>query len=196
MMEFGKILCWFVLALGVGAASAGAQDVTDPFVNSANGAKTHTPSGFTCPLHIGVFERDAVGERDPKSSSDFCAYSALDGVYGTVTLSPLRGAFDPKAMLTPEFAVQEGTGSKLIGEETQTLGPKSAPLSVYTRTYETTKVAAQRYRILFSSAAIGDWAVDVTLEYADPHDILIKSDFLNSVYASAIRQIGIPHPAP
>ncbi|MGA7714073.1 MAG: hypothetical protein WCA81_19430 [Rhizomicrobium sp.] len=191
---FGKI--WFVLALGLAGASAGAQDVADPFVNGPNGAKTHTPSGFVCPLHIGVFERDAVGERDPKSSSDFCAYSALDGVYGTVTLVPLHDAFDPKALLTPEFAVQEGTGSKLIGEETQSLGPKSGPLSVYTRTYETTKVAAQRYRILFSSAAVGNWAVEVTLEYADPHDVVIKSDFLNSVYAGAMRQIGVPHPAP
>lgn len=195
MTEFGIRCCWFVLALGVTIASAGGQDMSDPFANGANGAKIHTPSGFVCPMHIGVFERDAVGERDPKSSSDFCAYSALDGVYGTVTLLPLHGAFDPKALLTPDFAVQEGTGSKLVGEETQTLGPKSAPLSVYTRNYETTKVAAQRYRILFSSAAVGNWAVDVTLEYADPHDIAIKSDFLNSVYASAVRQIGAQHPA-
>ena len=185
-----------ILSLISVCVTASAQDMSDPFVNGANGAKTHTPSGFVCPLHIGVFERDAVGERDPKSLSDFCAYSALDGVYGTVTLVPLHGAFDPEAMLTPEFAVQEGTGSKLIGEETQTLGPTSAPLSVYTRTYETTKVVAQRYRILFSSAAVGNWAVEVTLEYADPHDILIKSDFLNSVYASAIRQIGVSRPAP
>lgn len=196
MIKFGKVFGWIVMTSGIAIVSAGAQDVTDPFANGTNGAKIHSPSGFVCPLHIGVFERDAVGERDPQTSSDFCAYSALDGVYGTITLVPVHGAFDPKAVLTPEFAVQEGTGSKLVGEETLTLGAKSAPLSVYTRTYETTKVAAQRYRIQFSSAAIGDWAVEVTLEYADPHDILIKSDFMNSVYASAMREIGVPHPAP
>ncbi len=183
----------FAILLGV---PAHAQDASDPFSDGGNGAKLHVASGFLCPLQIGAFERDAVGERDPKSSSDFCAYSALDGVYGTVTLVPLRGAFDPQAMLTPEFVVQEGSGGKMVGEGTQTLGAKSAPLSVYTRTYETTKVATQRYRIRFSSAAVGNWAVQVTLEYADPRDILIEGDFLNSVYANAIRQISVSAPAP
>jgi hypothetical protein len=173
-----------------------AQDQADPFSDGGNGAKLHAASGFVCPLQIGAFERDAVGERDLRSSSDFCAYSALDGVYGTVTLVPLRGAFDAKAILAPEFVVQEGSGGKMIGETTQTFGTKSAPLSVYTRTYETTKVATQRYRIQFSSAAVGNWAVQVTLEYADPRDIMIEGDFLNSVYANAIAQISVPRPAP
>ena len=188
--------CNLIGALALLGTIAQAQDTADPFSDGGNGAKLHVASGFLCPLQIGAFERDAVGERDLRTSSDFCAYSALDGVYGTVTLAPLRGAFDPQAMLTPEFVVQEGSGGKMVGEATQTLGPKSAPLSVYTRTYETTKVATQRYRILFSSAAVGNWAVQVTLEYADPRDILIEGDFLNAVYANAIRRIAAPHPGP
>jgi len=175
---------------------AHAQDMTDPFSDGGNGAKVHAASGFVCPLQIGAFERDAVGERDPKASSDFCAYSALDGVYGTVTLVPMRGAFDPKAILAQEFVVQEGTGGKMVDESTPVIGPKSALLSVYTRTYETTKVATQRYRILFSSAVVGNWAVQVTLEYADPRDAVIEGEFLNAVYTNAIAQIAVPHPAP
>ena len=141
--------------------------------------------------------RDAVGERDLRSSSDFCAYSALDGVYGTVTLVPLRGAFDAKAILAPEFVVQEGSGGKMIGETTQTFGTKSAPLSVYTRTYETTKLETLHYKILFAGAAVGPWAVQVTIEYADPRDIDKEADFLNTAYAQAMaRIVGAPEPAP
>jgi len=118
------------------AVAAHAQDAADPFADGANGAKVHSASGFVCPQQIGHFERDAVGERDPQAGADFCAYSALDSVFGTITLVPLRGAYDPKAMLAPDFVVQEGTGGRMIGETTQLLGQKAAPLSVYTRTYE------------------------------------------------------------
>jgi hypothetical protein len=177
--------------------SARAEDPSDSFIDGANGAKVHSASGFVCPQQIGHFERDAVGELDPQAGADFCAYSALDGVYGTITLAPLRGAYDPKAMLTPNFVVQEGTGGRMVGETTQTLAPKTAPLSVYMRTYETAKLETLHYRTLFASAAVGPWAVQVTIEYADPRDNDNEADFLNAAYAEAIAKIaGASEPAP
>src|SRR5216684_596755 len=82
----------------------------DAFKDGADEAKVHSASGFVCPLFIGHFERDAFGERAPMLGSDFCAYSALDGVYGTITLTPLRAAYDPKTALQQEFTEQEGIG--------------------------------------------------------------------------------------
>lgn len=187
----------FVFMCIASAMAAHAQDAADSFADGANGAKVHSASGFVCPQQIGHFERDAVGERDPQAGADFCAYSALDGVYGTVTLVPLRGAYDPKAMLTPDFVVQEGTGGRMVGETTQLLGQKTAPLSVYVRSYETTKLETLHYRILFASAAVGPWAVQVNIEYADPRDTDKEADFLNAVYGEAMAKIaGAAEPAP
>ena len=196
-MMTDRIAWAIVFACLLSAVSARAQDPTDSFSEGANGAKVHRASGFVCPQQIGHFARDAVGERDPQAGTDYCAYSALDGVYGTVTLAPLRGAYDPKAILAPDFVVQEGTGGKMIGETVQLLGQKTAPLSVYTRTYETTKLESLHYRILFASAAVGPWAVQVTIEYADPRDTDKQADFLNAIYAEAIAKItGAATPAP
>ena len=190
-----RILACVFAVLSTLAVPALAEN--DVFADAPNGAKLHTTSGFVCPQQIGHFERDAVGERDPEAGADFCAYSALDGVYGTVTLVPLRGAYDPKAMLAPDFVVQEGTGGRMVAETTQLLGQKTAPLSVYMRTYETTKLEALHYRILFASAAVGPWAVQVTVEYADPRDTDKQADFLNAVYAEAMTKIaGAAIPAP
>ncbi len=175
---------------------AHAQDSADSFAEGPNGAKVHNASGFVCPLQIGRFERDAVGERDPETGADFCAYSALDGVYGTVTLVPLRGSYDPKAMLAPDFVVQEGTGGRMVGEATQTLDLKSTQLAVYTRTYETAKLETLHYRIQFASAVVGNWAVQVTIEYAEPRDNDAQSVFMNAVYAEAVSKIAGAKPAP
>ncbi len=191
----GKIGWAVVVACAVSIASAHAQDVADSFADAANGAKVHSASGFVCPQQVGHFERDAVGERDPQAGADFCAYSALDGVYGTITLVPLRGGYDPKAMLAPQFVVQEGTGGRMVGETTVLLGPKPAPLPVYTRTYETAKLEALHYKILFASAAVGPWAVEVTVEYADPRDNDNEADFLNTAYAQAVAKIAGAVPA-
>jgi hypothetical protein len=189
-MMTDRIAWAIVFACLVSAVSARAQDPTDPFTDGANGAKVHSASGFVCPQQIGHFERDAVGELDPQAGSDFCAYSALDGVYGTITLAPLHGAYDPKAMLAPEFVVQEGTGGRMLGETTQSQGPKTAPLSVYTRTYETANLATMHYRVLFAGAAVGSWAVQVTIEYADPRDNDNETAFLNAAYAQALAEIA------
>ncbi len=178
------------LALAALAAPAYPQDSTDPFTDGANGAKVHSASGFVCPQQIGHFERDASGERDPEAGADFCAYSALDGVYGMLTLAPLHGAYDPKALLTPDFVVQEGTGGRMVDETTQLLGPKTAPLSVYTRTYETAKLETLHYRTLFASAAVGPWTVQVTVEYAEPRDNDNETYFLNAVYGEAMAKIA------
>jgi hypothetical protein len=99
-------------------------------------------------------------------------------------------------MLAPDFVVQEGTGGRLVGETTQLLGPKTAPLSVYIRTYETAKLETLHYRTLFASAVVGPWAVQVTIEYADPRDSDKEADFLNAAYAEAIAKIaGAAEPA-
>ena len=178
------------------AMQASAQDLSDSFADAANGAKAHRASGFVCPQQIGHFERDAVGEFDPQAGADFCAYSALDGVYGTITLAPLHGDYDPKALLAPQFVVQEGTGGRMVGEATQSLGPKTAPLSVYTRTYETAKLEMLHYRIQFASAVVGNWAVQVTIEYAEPRDNDAQVLFLNTVYAEAVAKLAAARPLP
>src|ERR1700742_3900873 len=99
-----SILCLTALA----PAMALAQTAGDVFADGPGNTKVHAASGFACPLQIGHLERDAVGERDPSQAADFCAYSALDGVYGTITLAALKGPYDPKAALVPDFQEQEG----------------------------------------------------------------------------------------
>ncbi|HWA91557.1 MAG TPA: hypothetical protein VG889_16080 [Rhizomicrobium sp.] len=183
MLSFrASIVCLTLLA----PALAQAQDSDDVFADAAGGAKVHVASRFVCPAKIGMFERDAVGERDPEASADFCAYSALDGVYGTITLAPLTGPYDPKAALAPDFVEQEGTGGKTIAEAPLKLGGTS----VYTRTYQTTSLEDIHYRVLFAASAVGPWAVQVTMEYASPRDDAVKSEFLNTVYASALETLA------
>ena len=181
------------LALALAVSKASAEE--DVFSDAPNGAKQHVASGFVCPLEIGHFDRDAVGQRDPEAGSDYCAYSARDGVYGTITLMPVRGEFDPKAMMAHEFVVQEGTGGRMALETTVLLGPQKT-LPVYTRTYDAVKIEAMRYRVQFAGAAVGNWAVQVTVEYADPRDLEVKDDFLNAVYASALAKLVVVPPAP
>ena len=73
-------------------SSAVAQSIPgDAFTDGKDGAKVHKASGFVCPAKIGLFERDAVGDSDPETKTDFCAYSVLNGVYGTIKLTPLTG---------------------------------------------------------------------------------------------------------
>jgi hypothetical protein len=168
------------------SAPAFAQDSADVFTDAAGGARVHAASGFVCPLQIGHFERDAVGERDPSSGTDFCAYSALDGVYGTITLSPLKGPYDPKTALVPEFVEQEGTGGRMIGEGPVKLGGQS----VYARRYETTSLEDARYRVLFAASAAGPWAVQVTMEYASPRDDAVEQEFLETVFAAAFKKLA------
>ena len=176
-----RFLAFFVLA-----TPALAQQPGDVFADGTSNAKVHAASGFVCPVKIGLFERDAVGERDPKASSDFCAYSALEGVYGTIVLTPLSGAYDPKTALVPEFQEQEATGGKVIGEETGKFGGAT----VYTRSYGTSNLGDVHYRVQFAASAVGQWAVQVTMEYASPRDDAVKQDFLNAVYDEALHKLG------
>lgn len=178
------LLCT-VLALLPGAALA--QQSPDTFTDRDDGAKVHV-SGFVCPQRIDTFERDAVGEADPDKNEDFCAYASLDGVYGTVTLAPLNGGYDPKASFAPDFSEQESTGGKRIGEKTIRLN--GSPLSIYTRTYRTARAESLEYRILFAGAAVKNWVVQVTVEYADPRDTPTESEFLQTIYRAAEREIG------
>ena len=180
-----------VAALACSAAPASAQQDSDVFVDGSNNAKVHTASGFVCPLAIGVFERDSIGETDPATNTDFCAYSALDGVYGTITLKPLTGPYDAKDSLSAQFAEQEGSAGQLIGEGTQKFAPrgKGTALEVYTRTYGTASLAELHYRVLFAGGVVGNWAVEATVEYADPRDNLLERDFLDAVYAAALAEI-------
>lgn len=181
-------------ALGVLAFQfrASAQTVAgDTFADGANGAKVHVASSFVCPAKIGLFERDAVGEYDPETGADFCAYSALDGVYGTIRLFPIKGTYDAKTSLSGEFAEQEGTGGKRIAEgETNVASEQRTPVSVYQRTYEAAKLEDLHYRVEFTGAAIGTWAVETTLEYAEPRDLPEAKNFLEYTYAAARDRIG------
>jgi hypothetical protein len=175
------------------ASPAHAQDPgVDAFADGKDGAKLHSASGYSCPAKIGLFERDAVGEADPKSGSDFCAYSALDGVYGTITLTPLSAPYDAKSSLAPGFIEQEGTGGRRIAETTASLvtKPGTPPLLVYTRTYETAKLEDLHYRVLFTGAQFKNWAVEATIEYADPRDTPVEDQFFRVVYAAAQSEIA------
>jgi hypothetical protein len=172
------------------ATPAMAQVSGDVFKDGANGAKVHAASGFACPLQVGYFQRDAVGERDPKTETAYCAYSALDGVYGTITLQALNGPYDPKTALVPDFLEQEATGGKKISESTQRLGNPKSPVSAFSRTYETSHLGELRYRTTFAASAVGQWAVEVTMEYASPRDNLIEKEFLDAVYAQAGRKLA------
>jgi len=186
---------WFI-ALGAAllmASGASAQTVAgDTFADGADGAKVHAASKFVCPTKIGPFERDAVGETDPGTGADFCAYAALDGVYGTIRLVPLRGAYDAKQSLAQDFAEAEGAGGKRIAETDVAIIPLShgSQVSVYTRTYETAKLEDLHYRVQFAGAAIGNWAVETTVEFAEPRDLGEAQTFLRAVYGAARSEIA------
>lgn len=178
------------LALSCAAAFGQTTDI-DAFKDYGNDdGKLHTASGFICPHFIGHFERDAFGERDPELGSDYCLYSARDGVYGTITLTPLKSAYDPKAALAAEFAEQEGIGAKVVGESTIKIGGGAAPISVYSRTYETAHLESDRYRIQFATGAVGNWAIEATIEYSSPRDDDKDHDFLNAVFTEALVRIA------
>jgi hypothetical protein len=180
-----------LLASWLAATPAVAQTTSiDTFKDGPDEAKVHTASGFVCPLFIGHFERDAYGERAPMLGSDFCVYSALDGVYGTITLTPLKAPYDPKTALIPEFIEQEGIGGRIVGESTQKIGGGATPISVYSRTYETAALETLHYRIMFSSGSVGNWAVAATVEFATPRDDDKLKDFLNAVYTEALVRIA------
>jgi hypothetical protein len=174
----------FVLAAAGGALAADTN--AQPFVDGTKDSRVHSASGFICPLKIGTFERDAAGQADQQSGADFCAYSALDGVYGTITLTPLTGTYDAKASLADDFAVQEGTGGKKVAEGVV----KLAPLEIFTRSYETSRLADLHYRVLFAGASVGNWAVETTIEYAEPRDKADQRDFLEAVYRAAGAEIA------
>ena len=44
--------------------------------------------------------------------------------------------------------------------------------------------------MLFTGAALKNWAVEATIEYADPRDTPLEKDFLRAIYAAAESQIG------
>jgi hypothetical protein len=176
-----------ILLTALVPCAAFAQSGADTFADRDDGAKVHV-SGFVCPQRIGEFERDSVGEYDPQKNQDFCAYGALDGVYGTITLTPLNGGYDPKASFADDFRGQEATGGKRLSENMVRLN--GSPLAIYTRTYRTARAEALEYRIVFAGAAVKNWVVQTTVEYGDPRDTQSEAEFLRAVYAAAERQIG------
>jgi hypothetical protein len=176
-----------ILLVALAPCAALAQSGGDTFTDRDDGAKVHV-SGFVCPQRIGEFERDSVGEYDPQKNEDFCAYGALDGVYGTITLAPLNGGYDPKASFADDFRGQEATGGKRLSENMVRLN--GSPLAIYTRTYRTARAEALEYRIVFAGAAVKNWVVQTTVEYGDPRDTQNEAEFLRAVYAAAERQIG------
>jgi hypothetical protein len=171
---------------------AQAQGIGDEFVDTKDGGKLHVASRFVCPPKIGLFDRDAVGIRDVETGTDFCSYSALDGTYGTVTLTMLKDPYNPKAALAADFIQQEGIGARKLGETYM----KSSNVTLYMRVYETSKLESMHYRIQYSGAAVGNWAVETTLEYASPRDTQLQKDFLSAIYSDAVKQIVNHAPPP
>ena len=190
-MKSLAVAAFALLSLTVGAAAKPAVPLTAStvFKDGPKGEKIHIASNFACPDRIGRYIRDAVGESDLESGSDFCSYYALDGVYGTVTLTPLRGAYNPARSLSSEFIQQEGIGAKKVGEKTIELGPKGKQLKVYTRTYETARLETLHYRITYSGAAYKGWIVETTTEYAEPRDDAVNKEFLDWVYGPALKDV-------
>ena len=171
-------------------ATAQAQSV-DAFTDTRDGGKLHTASGFVCPAGIGAFERDTVGESDTGKHADFCAYSARNGIYGTIKLVPISGVYDAHDLLAPDFAVTESSGARPIADGAVVLAARPTPLLIYARTYETAKLQDLHYRVLFSCARFGNWVVETTIEYADPRDVGLEDQFLHAVYAAAEREIAV-----
>jgi hypothetical protein len=183
------ILLAFATLAFTASAVAQTTDI-DAFKDAGNNGKLHIASGFVCPQYIEHFERDAFGERDPSAGADYCLYSARDGVYGTITLTPLKSAYDAKTALAGEFTEQEGIGGKVIAESTIAIGGGAAPISVYSRTYETAHLENDHYRIQFASGAMGNWAVEATIEYSSPRDEDKRKIFLNAVFTEALVHIA------
>ena len=180
------------LLLPVLLAAPALGQTADPFRDGPDSAKIHVASGFVCPAAIGPFERDAAGEYNVLTGADICSYAALDGVYGTIILTPLSGGYDAKRSLAPQFIEEEGTGGKMIGEKTRSLGGKPGPLSVFTRSYRTARAESLEYRMIFAGTQVGNWAVEAIVEYADPRDAPQEKEFLNTVYAIAAKDIAQP----
>jgi len=171
------------------AETASTPDNGDPFSDFGDGGKRHTASGFVCPARIGLFKRDTAGEADPQTGTDFCAYSALGGVYGTIKLTLLDAPYDARASLAPGFVEEEGTGGKRFSEAVVVLAAShdTPPFAVYTRTYETAKLETDHYRVLFAGAQFKNWSVETTIEYTDPRDVAMENEFLHAVYAEAAK---------
>ena len=180
-------LCSILLFLVWGPASA-----DEIFSDDSHGGRIHTASGFICPARIGPFHRDAVGERDPEAGTVYCAYSKLDGVYGTIVLKPARTPYDARSSLAGAFEEAESTGGRMVAEQNLNLASTMASTEVFARTYETAKLQDEHYRVLYAGAEIGNWAVELTVEYADPRDVAVEKEFLDAVYAAAETEVGKP----
>lgn len=186
----GGVAAALSLVLSASAAAAQQPAAAPAFKDGPENAKIHVQSGFVCPDRMGRYIRDAVGESDLETGSDFCSYYALDGIYGTVTITPLTGKYTPEESLKPAFVEQEGMGGKPVGEKLIALGPKGHKLKVYSRTFETAHLETLHYRITFTGADIGHWIVETTVEYAEPRDDAVKQAFLDWAYTSAVKEIG------
>ena len=182
-----RSFAYLLPAFLIGSAAA-SQTAQNAFADDPTGGKVHRASGCVCPRQIGLFERDAVGERDPDTGADYCAYSALDGVYGTIVIAPVTGPFDAKAALAQDFIEQEGSGARKISEGAAKFGGVTG---VYTRTYETTSIEDLHYRVFFAARAVGQWAVEATVEFASPRDDGLEREFLRSIYSEAAGKLAL-----
>jgi hypothetical protein len=171
-----------------GSAALAQPAGMDVFGEGKNGDKIHTASGFVCPHAIGAFVRDAAGEADPEKQTASCSYSTLDGVYGSITLVPLTDGYQPKTSLAAQFEQQQATGGKMVWQGTVNIG--KPPLAVYVRLYQTAKLEELKYTVLYSGSVVKNWAVETTIEYADPRDVPEMNAFLNGVYEAAMAEIG------
>lgn len=163
-----------------------AAHAEEGFALRGDGALLHTASGFVCPDKIGPFERDAGGQRE---DGDYCAYSALSGLYGTIVLKPLPDPYDPVAVLEPACRNVERMGGRILTETVQPVGPETNAIPVYLRTYEMARLDLMAYRTQLASAAVGGWAVEVIVEYAHPRDKDEQTAFVTAVYGEAAKDL-------
>ncbi len=102
-------------------------------------------------------------------------------------LKPLSGTYDARASLGREFVLQEGTGGRMLGEATL---KRPGGAEIFTRSYETSKLLDAHYRALYAGTAMGNWAVEVTVEYAEPRDTEAEKQFIDAVYAGAAAEVA------
>ncbi|MDE2464542.1 MAG: hypothetical protein KGO02_12610 [Alphaproteobacteria bacterium] len=193
----GRLIAGVALGLLTGAAALAhdAPVILGAFRNGDHDGRIALASGFVCPERIGPYIRDAVGQSGPNEQAVFCSYYALDGIYGTVRILPLDGRFDGPASLASQFALQTGSGAKVVAQATATVAGKGTTPAVYSRTYETSRLETLHYRVRYSSAPVRGWVVQVISEYAAPRDDATRNLFLNWAYGPALAALRTRSPA-
>jgi hypothetical protein len=189
-----------VLVSSTYASAQGTTVALGAFRDGPHDGRIARASGFVCPDRVGPYIRDAAGQSGMSEKRVFCSYYALDGIYGTVRILPLKGKFDGPGLLAGQFSQEAGSGGRVVDQKTRSFHAASGLLRVFTRTYETSHLENLHYRVSYASAPALGWVVEVISEYASPRDDATKAVFLNWVYGPGLatlqpRQVAGASPA-